>query len=365
MNSIKSSGPAPALLSKSSAEELLADYSRAGARKALWVALGALLLALSFLLSISVGDMDIPLADALSGALPDTQRYVLVNIRVLRSLMAMTAGAGLAVAGLVIQAVLKNPMASPFTLGISQGAAFGASFAIIILGGGAATAYGEGVIVNSPYLTVAGAFLGSLAAMAFITFVAFMRNGRTETVILSGIAAGAFFQAMTMLLQYFTTEVKAAAALFWTFGDVSKGNYGVLAAIASVTLGSLGWFALRSWDFNALLWGPETARTLGVDVKKLKVVSVALVAALTAVITSFLGVIGFIGLIAPHIARIFTGHDNRYLVPLSALTGALVLNLSDVLSRVLAPPAVIPVGIITSFWGIVVFVLLILKRDQC
>lgn len=345
-------------------EEFLAEYSRVNGRKALWLGLASALLLISFLVSVKSGDFNIPLLAALRGTLPDSQRYIFYDIRVLRALMAMAAGAGLAVAGVIAQAVLKNPMASPFTLGISQGAAFGASFVIIFLGAGTATSYGEGVLLSSPYLTVAGAFCGSLLAMGFITFVAFFRNARSETVILSGIAAGAFFQAMTMLLQYFTSDIKAAAALFWTFGDVSKGDYYVLSAIAAVTLGSLAWFTARSWDFNALLWGPEAARTLGVDVKKLKIISVALVAALAAVITSFLGVIGFVGLIAPHIAAIFAGHDNRFLIPMSAVVGALALNCSDIISRLLLPPAVIPVGIITSFWGIIVFVYLILKKEQ-
>ena len=348
---------------KACLEDHLPKYSGASRKRGWWLSAFGFLLFLSFLLSIRSGSFDISLIDVLTGNVSGAEWYIFWDIRVLRSLMAMAAGAGLGMAGVIIQGILKNPMASPFTLGISQGAAFGASFAIIFLGAGSAAASGGGILTDSPYLTVAGAFLGALLAMSFIFCVTFFKSRRSETVILSGLAAGAFFQAMTMLFQYFAPEAKIAAALFWTFGDVSKGSYPVFCAIAAATLFSLAYFTTKSWDFNALLWGQDIGKTLGVDIKRLNLISIALVAVLTAVITAFLGIIGFIGLIAPHIARIFTGHDNRFLIPMSAVMGALVLNGSDMISRALVPPAVIPVGIITSFWGIIVFIYLILRRE--
>ncbi len=316
------------------------------------------------LLSCSTGDFKISLWSAFSGGLSGSEKYVFFNIRLLRALTALSAGAGLAVCGAVMQNVLKNPMASPFTLGISQGAAFGASFAIIFLNAGITSSYGDGVVISSFPLTVVFAFLGAILSGAFVFWVAYLKSGEPHTVILSGIACGAFFQAMTMFIQYFASDVKAAATLFWTFGDISKSTYVSLSIISSFLIAVSFFFIFSALKLNALLWGKEIAGNMGVNVRRFTLISVLAVSALSAVITAFLGVIGFVGLIAPHLAKFAVGHDNRYFLPLSALAGGIVLTLSDIISRVLLAPSVIPVGIITSFWGIAVLIYLLLKRQH-
>lgn len=352
-------------------ESILSDsdfYSSHETRKRkrlFFIGIAAFLVIAAAVLSCFIGDFNISPFSLLSGNLGERERYVFFNIRLIRVLTAVISGAGLALCGAVIQNLLKNPMASPFTLGISQGAAFGASFAIIFLGAGITSSYGDGVIISSFPVTVFAAFLGALSCSAFVFSVAYFRGGDANTVILSGIACGAFFQAMTMFIQYFTSEVKAAATLFWTFGDVSKAGWDSLLLMSVFFVFIFSFFMLSAIKLNALLWGRETAKTLGVRVKSFTLAALLAVSALSAVITSFLGVIAFVGLIAPHLSRLAVGHDNRYFLPLSALTGALVLLISDILSRILLPPSVIPVGIITSFWGITVLLFLLLKREKC
>lgn len=318
----------------------------------------------SVFLSCYGGEFKIPIWNIFGGTLTENEKYIFVNIRLLRALTAIVAGGGLALCGAIMQNVLKNPMASPFTLGISQAAAFGASFAIIFLNPESGSIYAGYFGGKYFSLTIISAFISSLISSAFVFLVAYIKNGEPQTVILSGIACGAFFQSMTMFIQYFTDEIKAAATLFWTFGDISKASYTSLFVITLFFVPISLYFLFSALKLNALLWGKEIALSLGVKAKKMAIVSIFLVSSLSAAITAILGVIGFVGLIAPHLAKITVGHDNRYFIPLSIVFGALILNLSDILSRVILAPATIPVGIITSMWGVIVLLYLLLKKEK-
>jgi iron complex transport system permease protein len=350
------------------AENGQADYGRfIGKKMATMCALAILLVGL-MVYAVNVGAFRLSISEilrALFSREEPTMHHVLWNIRLPRIVAAVLSGAGLGVAGVIMQNLLKNPLASPFTAGVSQGAAFGAAFAIIILGAGATHLVGnEGVTVFLPHVIATSAFIGSLLTVFFILTVSAMRNVSTEAVILAGVAIGAFFTAATMLLQYFATDVQVATTLFWAFGDIGKAGWKENTAICIIVFLSLIYFIWNSWNYNAHLWGEDVAESLGVKVKSLRIIGMLLSCMIVSVITAFLGIIGFIGLIAPHLMRFFVGDDYRFLVPCSALSGALLLLLSDILGRTILEPAVIPVGIITSFMGAPMFFYLLIRHRK-
>lgn len=327
----------------------------------------ALLLALAgtALFSVTVGSLDINL-NALVEALLRREgapfQHVLWSIRLPRMVGAILAGAGLGVAGAVMQDVLRNPLASPFTTGVSQGAAFGAAFAIIVLGAGQTHAIGnEAVTIASPYLVVISSFCGALLAVAFILVLSNLRRVSTEGVILAGVALAAFFGAATMLLQYFASDMQVAATVFWTFGDLGKAGWRENGAMLFAVCVAFTWFGVSGWSHNALQWGEEVAESLGVRVVRLRVISLAASSFMVAVATAFLGVIGFVGLLAPHTVRFLVGNDHRFLLPCSALFGALLLLASDILARTVMQPVTLPVGIITSLAGAPLFLALLTR----
>jgi len=183
-------------------------------------------------------------------------------------------------------------------------------------------------------------------------------------LILAGVALNSLFGALTMLMQYFASNTQLTAALFWTFGDTGRAGYRELWIIMTVFAVSFIYFIINGWNYNALEWGDETAAGLGVRVKRLRMRTMLLASLLSAVVTAFIGVIGFIGLIAPHTVRLFTAGDYRYITVYSALFGALILLLSDLIARSILSPQVLPVGIITSFAGAPLFLYLLIKGNR-
>ncbi len=331
------------------------EYKRFIGRKAVTTSVLGIFLIGLMLYAVNVGAFHLSvsaIAHNLFSQDDDNMRQVLWNIRLPRIVGAVLSGAGLGVAGVVMQNLLKNPLASPFTTGVSQGAAFGAAFAIIIFGAGATHLVGnERVTQFSPHVIAISAFAGSILTVSLILTVSAMRNASSESVILAGVAIGAFFTAATMLLQYFATDVQVATTLFWTFGDLGKAGWKENAAIGIIVFLSLAYFVANGWNYNAHLWGEEVAGSLGVKVRNLRIAGMLLSCMIVSVITAFLGIIGFIGLIAPHLMRFFVGEDYRFLIPCSALCGGVLLLSSDILGRTILAPAVIPVGIVTSFMG--------------
>ncbi|MBN1556598.1 MAG: iron ABC transporter permease [Lentisphaerae bacterium] len=341
-------------------------YARHVRRRAVVTAVLAVLLGLAALASLCIGAFPVRPHDVsalLTGQAGAAVRHVLLDIRLPRVLAALLAGAGLGLAGAVMQNVLRNPLASPFTLGVSQGAAFGAAFAIIVLGAGRVAAAGPGpVAVHHTYLVAGSAFVGSLVTVAALLILAAWRGLGPAALILAGVALSAFFSAATMLLQYFASDIDVAAAVFWTFGDLGKAAWRETAVIAVPLVPAAAYALLRRWHFNALLWGDDTARSLGVAVTRLRLAALILAALVAAATTACLGIIGFVGLIAPHIMRMLTGQDHRFLLPGSMLAGALLLLASDALARTVLAPIVLPVGILTSFAGVPLFLFLLVRR---
>ncbi len=279
----------------------------------------------------------------------ETRVVVVWNIRLPRIAAGLSVGAGLALAGLFIQTLLRNPLGSPSTLGISQGAAFGASCVIVLFHAG-------------PFGTALAAFCGSLGATVLIVILGRLRGLTPEAVILAGVALSSLFGAGTVLLQVLSDETRLAMAVAWSFGDVGRSNWPQIGWLSlSVTcLAGVGYW--WRWHLNALDMGEEPAKNLGISVESLRWQGLILAALVSALATAFHGVIAFVGLIAPHAARRIVGADHRFLVPVSAVLGAALLLLADTFSRLILGTGSFPVGVVTSFLGAPLFLSLLLKR---
>lgn len=317
------------------------------------------------LFALCTGSAKIPAVEvikALLGMGTEKSVVVTVGIRLPRILMAIVSGIGLAVAGTVMQSILQNPLASASTLGVSQGAAFGAAISITYLGAGTVLSNTAGAVsISNPYLTSICAFVSSMVATAVVLGLSKYRRVTPETMILSGVALSALFSGATALLQYFSTDVEMAAIVFWTFGDLGRVNMSEIGVVAGVTSLATIYYLFNRWNYNALESGEHTAVSLGVKVDRVRLVGMTIASITSATIVSFVGIINFIGLIAPHIVRRFVGSDYRFLLPASALTGALLLLISDTFARSIVSPVILPIGAITSFMGAPLFLYLIFK----
>ncbi len=351
-------------------EEVLARYRDYAGKKLLFVIISILLLFLLSIASIIYGPVNIPVSQVfriiIGQDLGDQHFYNIIwNIRLPQVLTAIAAGAGLAISGAVMQSVLRNPLGSPFTLGISHAAAFGAAFSIIALGTGSMQSNSaDAVILNNPYITTISAFVWSLVSTLIIIALATCKRATPETMILTGVALGSLFTAGITAMQYFASDVELAAMVFWTFGDVGRTNWQELGLIAALVIPSAIYFVYNSWNYNALDSGDETARSLGVNVERLRIKGMLLASLVTSLIVSFVGIIGFIGLVVPHIVRKVVGGNEMFLLPSSCLLGGLLLLASDTIGRNLLAPVVLPVGILTSFLGAPLFIYLVVKGRE-
>ncbi|NLX18748.1 MAG: iron ABC transporter permease [Desulfobulbus sp.] len=324
-------------------------------------------LGLAVVFSLGMGAAKVPVTAvvaSLIGQGTDVRVDAIVRgIRLPQALAAAVAGGGLAVAGAVMQAILRNPLGSPFTLGISHAAAFGAAFAVM-LGSGFTTSGQGGIPVLSPCTITAAALVASLAASAVIIVISRLRGARPETMILAGVALGALFTAATMFLQFFASDVQLAAMVFWTFGDTGRASWSQVGIMSSVTLVCFLYFWMNSWSYNAIAVGDETARGLGVRVGRIRMTGMFLASLITAVIIAFLGIIGFVGLVIPHMFRRLIGADHRFLLPASLVGGALLLLLSDTAARLILMPHLVPVSVLTAFLGAPTFLWMIIRGQR-
>ncbi len=303
--------------------------------------------------------------DALLGGGSDAQSRIIWKIRVPRVLAAIIAGAGLGVAGLVMQTTLNNPMASPSTLGVSNGAVFGANLSIIAFAGGFLST-GNNIqsfdVGANPYATSVLAFVFSTVSVLLILGLCTLRSFSPNVVVLSGMAIGAVWTAATTVLQFYATDVGLSAAVVWSFGDLGRATYRTDIIMAVTVVIGFIFFWLMSWKYNALLSGEATAKTMGVNVAGLRFATLLLASVITAVCVSFLGIIGFVGIICPHVTKKLLGQDHRVTVPVSALSGSLLLVLADTLSRSLGSGSALPVGAITSLLGAPFFLAIIFGK---
>ena len=335
-------------------------------RKVAVIVAGILALLLLLVISIAVGAVDIPIRSVigtLTGMAPDPlYDRIIWNIRLPQALAAIVAGIGLAIAGAGMQSVLRNPLGSPFTLGISHAAAFGAAFSVIILGTGTMRSSGaDAIALNNPYITTLFAFIFCMIATGIIIAISRIRASSPEVMVLAGVAIGSLFTAGTMFLQYFADDVQLAAVVFWSFGDVGRAGWSQLGVMTIVVAAATLYFILKRWDYNAIDAGDETAKGLGVNVGRERIVGMLVASFVTAVIVAFLGIIGFVGLVCPHMVRRLIGDDHRYLIPGTCVCGALLLLASDTAARLILAPHILPVAILTAFMGAPIFLYLIIK----
>ena len=321
------------------------------------IVLGATLL-VTVLLSLRAGSYETPIAELIKGlfGLSDDKKINLVvqNNRLPRILTAILAGGGLGLAGCILQAVLRNPLASSSTLGVSQGATFGAAFAIVALGLGATDGIGIPLC----------AFLGSIAVALVILGLSKFRQVSPEGIVLAGVAISSMFTGATTLIQYFADEVELSTLVFWTFGDLGSTGWEDLGGMAAIVALLCVYCFLHRWDYNALLSGEETAISLGVNVKRLTLMGLVLCCLCSSVVVSNVGLISFIGLVAPHIVRMVVGNNHVYLIPGSILGGATLLLLGDLFARTVISPVILPIGAITSFLGGPLFLYLLFKGGK-
>jgi iron complex transport system permease protein len=276
------------------------------------------------------------------------------DYRLHRVLFAVAAGFGLGVAGAVMQSVLRNPLASPFTLGIAAAASFGASLVIV---------FGIGQLTDE-LAVIISAFLFTLLAAFAIYGLSRYRGISPESMVLAGIILMYLFSAMTSFLQYTGTTEQLQEVVFWMFGSLQRTTWGKLALVSVVIVVCLPYILMRSWDLNAMGQGDQVAKSMGVNVSRTRTGLMMLAALITAVIICFTGIIGFIGLVSPHITRLAIGGDNRFLIPAAGLVGAALLLAADSLARTILAPAIIPVGIMTAFIGIPFFLYLFLRHRE-
>jgi iron complex transport system permease protein len=340
---------------------MLQDYARLLRRRHLTLALLAGGLVLAFLLDLRAGPAGLGFLEILDGLLdPDSleprHRVILWQVRLPDALIAVVVGAALGLAGVETQTILDNPLASPFTLGVSSAAVLGASVAIVLSP--------SMPFVPQTATLPALALLFALGAGAVIVTVVRVGGAVRETVVLFGIAMVFLCNALTSALHYVADADAIQQIVFWTIGNLTKAGWPEVA-IVSACFATVLPFSLRHvWWMTMLRGGEAYARSAGLNVARLRVQVVFRTSVLAAFAVCFVGAIGFVGLVGPHIARLLLGEDHRALVPGAALCGALVLSAASFLSKAVLPGAIVPVGILTAVIGVPVFLALLAAQRR-
>ena len=337
-------------------KENLSDYRKNELRSISFLVLLTVFLLLSILLSLRAGSYNTPVTELIKGVFGKSAdkkiNLVVQNNRMPRICTAIIAGAGLGLAGCILQAILHNPLASASTLGVSQGATFGAAFAIVAMNM-------TGAIGISIY-----SFLGSIAVAIVILGLSRFKQVSAEGIVLAGVAISSMLSGATTLIQYFANEIQLTSLVFWTFGDLGSTGWEDLRPMGIMVLILLVYCFAHRWDYNALLNGEETAVSLGIHVQQLTLTNMVLCCLTCSIIVSNVGLINFIGLVAPHIVRMVVGNNHVYLIPGSILAGAALLLLGDLIARVAIMPIILPIGAITSFLGGPLFLYLLFRGGR-
>jgi len=311
------------------------------------------MLGLAFILSLAVGSSSAGLSDllALSGGASSTAGGIILELRLPRALMALFAGIALASGGCVYQALLRNPLAEPYILGVSGGAAVGAIFGAL-------------VGLHSRPATVAMSFVFAMLAMIFVMRVARRRNYFLDSniLILAGVVLNTLFSALIVLFLSLIRDPQSQTVFFWLMGDLSSVTLAEAMAVAFPVLSVSAVLCLYGFRLNLIHLGEDAAKQAGITVEKDKWILFALASLAAALTVSFTGIIGFVGLLVPHAARRLFGADNRRLIPTAALCGGAFLLFCDTLARVVASPVELPTGVITAAFGVPFFLILLWRE---
>lgn len=334
-------------------------------KKLTWQRIGivaglTLIAAVAFVISNFVGAIDISPGEVIKGivnpaGLEDQTRTVLWQLRLPMAVMAVLIGMALSLAGAEMQTILNNPLAEPFTLGISAAAAFGGATSIVL----------KWHLIAQPQFNLAlVAWLAAAVATVIIVIAAVIRGAKAETMVLLGIGLVFFFQAMLALIQYQSSAEALQQIVFWSMGSLTRANWaanGVLAAVLIIALPIL--WAL-GWRLTALRLGDARATAMGINTSRLRIVVLIVVSLVAATTVAFAGIIGFIGLVGPHIARMLVGEDQRYFLPASMAAGAAVMCAAHAVSLMIKPGLAIPIGIVTSLLGVPFFIAIVMTRRR-
>ena len=317
----------------------------------------SLVLVVVALTSLSMGPAKVSMGTILAWcagtqSVEQTTSMILTKIRLPRILLAGLVGFTLSLGGVVFQALLRNPLAEPFILGISSGAAIGAIGGIML---------GLGFTVGVPLLS----FISALATILLVMGISSRHGGlESSTLLLTGVIVNAFFTAIIMFFIATVSDSRLHSMLFWLYGDLSQSKYIQLSISLPLVLIVSGLIYLFSRHLNLMVGGEESALQMGVEVEMVKWISFIGISLITGVVVSFSGIIGFVGLIVPHLMRMILGPDHRLLIPASALGGAVFLVAADTVARTIISPSELPVGVITAFLGAPFFIYLLRKRGS-
>lgn len=328
------------------------------------VALVAVLLAaalIAFQLDLGAGSSSLTSWDVISGlfnpaGLSRSTSVIIWEVRLPQAAMAVLVGMALAVAGAELQTVLANPMASPFTLGISSAATLGAALAIVL---------GLGLPgVPKTWIISTNAFVFAFGAAMLLELLGKLRGHDGQTYVLFGIALFFTFNALVAIMQFIASEQALQQLVFWTLGSLTRSNLYSVQVLALVFVMVFPLSLASSWQLTALRLGQDRARSFGVNVGRLRLFSLLRISLLTGAAVSFVGTIAFIGLVGPHIARLMIGEDHRFFLPASACAGALVMSLASCAAKSIVPGIIMPIGLVTSLIGVPFFIALILFRRE-
>lgn len=332
------------------------------------IAVSSIALILAMLLSITVGSANVSIPEAsasiwrmVTGTAAPDQRSLMVDsiirdLRLPRTLLGLYVGIALAVAGAGMQAVLRNPLVSPFTLGVSSAASFGAAMSIVfgVSMGGLGARYG----------LMGLAFVFGMSTVALIYLVSTVKGSGRETYLLTGVAVGYLFSAGVSATKLVSKDDQLRDITLWTMGGMWGASWEAVVALTPIIIVSVVLLYLKAGDLNAMSAGEDVATSLGVRVRRLRLSVLALATLMASATIAFTGIIGFVGLVAPHIARMLLGGDARYLIPGAGVLGALLIVVSDMIGRVVLAPVEVPVGIITSIVGVPFFIFLIMRQRR-
>ncbi len=334
-------------------------HRRLARTRATILALGAAAVAAAFVLDVATGPAMLPpaqVARSMTGAAVDGAVDAIVwNIRLPVALMALFVGAALGLSGAIMQTILNNPLASCYTLGVSAGAGFGAALVIVL---------GAALPVPDAYAIPASAFLFAGLTCAAVYLIGSARGATPETLVLAGIALLFLFQALLSLLQFVASQEALQQIVFWLFGSLHKATWRTIPFVVGALLLVAPFIARDVWRLTAMKLGDERARGLGIDVRAVRIRCFVLISALTGAAVAFVGTIGFVGLVAPHIARMLVGEDQRSFLPASAIAGALLLSVASIISKSVLPGTIVPIGIVTSLIGVPFFVWLVIGNRR-
>lgn len=334
-------------MTQSVSEQIIRQQRRIESKRRLVLLALAVACVVGLVLDVMTGPSMLPMGEVVSSLLQlsgvdDTSHTIVYDLRLPIAFMALLVGASLGAGGAEMQTLLNNPMASPYTLGLAAAAGFGASLVI---------AFGSfGLPLQ--YAVPIGAFSMTMVASAVLFLFASLRQFAAATLILVGIALLFIFQSLLSLVQFTASAEVSQQILFWLFGSLTKSTWSNVSVVVVVSGICIALLMRDNWKLTALRLGEQRASALGVNITRLRIKTLILVAMMTATAISFVGVIGFIGLVAPHVARLLVGEDQRYFLPATMLAGAAFLSFSSVLSKVIVPGALFPVGIVTSFVGV-------------